>query len=159
LFTLCLARLRPGLTVTGIDNDARRIAVARAAAVSVGATNAVFENTDLRAPRLPRECDGLLAHRVLHVLATSAADHLTAVLRASLRPGAPLLVLDTDVRPRWRWALASLPEVFLHPSRPHSYYAPEARLAQLQRAGFRELNSLPLAGGGVARTVAIWGRA
>lgn len=159
LFTIALARQRPELDVVGVDYVPGRIALAREAARSCGAANVRFQTTDLRGPRLEGPYDGLVAHRVLHSLAPSTAESLAVAVHTACKPGAPFLLVDTDVRPFWRWALGSAPRLLLHPTRPHSYFTPEARIAQLQRAGFRDLRFLPLGAFHLPRSVAIWGRA
>lgn len=102
-FSLFLLELGVAASVAGLDWDARKVAVAEAAA----AGHARFELGDLRA--LPEyETDTILLFDVLHYLEDSAQDRLLETLARRLSPGGRLLIRDVDERGTLRSGMTRL---------------------------------------------------
>lgn len=88
---LCLAELGHVAQLSGFDFDARKVAVARAAAGDRGD----FRVDDLESAAIS-SADTILLMDVLHYLQRDAQDRLLARAAAALRPGGRLVVREVD---------------------------------------------------------------
>ncbi len=124
-FTWALAELLgPAATIYALDRDARAIAAQRARlrADPPAATVVPVQADVLRPPALP-PLDGALAANLLHFVRDQAG--LLGALRAAIRPGGRLLVVEYEQASPLPWV-------------PHPL--PLARLEALAReAGFQDL--------------------
>jgi 2-polyprenyl-3-methyl-5-hydroxy-6-metoxy-1,4-benzoquinol methylase len=109
LFSLYLALSEPGRQVTGIDVDADKLAVARAAAARVGASVsfAAVEEGHLPAGAW----DAVTIVDVLYLMGRDRALEVLQVAAAALAPGGLLIVKEVDVHPRWKYRLTRWQEL------------------------------------------------
>ena len=113
LFSLYYAATGPGRFIRGVDVNARRIALARRAAVRLGIDNVA-----------------------VHHIPPDTVPPLLGRLHGCLPPGGVLLVKDVDTRPapkRWfTWALDKL----MAPRTPVRYWSAEEVGSALRAVGF-----------------------
>src|SRR5215470_16983498 len=108
LFSLYYASIRPGLRLEGFDRNARRVAMARAAARKLGLTNVRYE----------------------------AVRPLLEQVAKILPAGGRLLIKDVDRRPAYkRWFTHALDKV-MDPGTPVRYWDAEALTRLLGEVGF-----------------------
>lgn len=108
-FAVLLAIASPARTVTGLDWDAEKVALARRAAE--GLAHVSFEAADLRAHDLAGPpVDAVLLLDVLHYLPVDAQDAVLRSAAARLAPGGTLWVRDADAAAGWRFRLTALEE-------------------------------------------------
>jgi cyclopropane fatty-acyl-phospholipid synthase-like methyltransferase len=137
LFSLYYAQILPGLRFQGVDLDARRIGIARAAGRRLGLTNVEYSVGDARDFRARSEYAGAYMLDIVHHVEPGAVRPLLAELHATLAPGGRLLVKDVDTRPAHkRWFTHAL-DVLVSPGSPPHYWAAEALQAALEEAGFQ----------------------
>lgn len=106
---LYLAMAEPSRSITGVDVDDEKIAVARAAAESAALA---IEFDAVQPDHRPEgEWDGITIVDVLYLLGEDAAGDVVDRAAAALAAGGVLIVKEIDVRPRWKYWLASLQEV------------------------------------------------
>ena len=136
LFALAFGAGRARRRILGVDLDARRIAVARAAASRLGADNVEFAVGDARDPRFAGSFDAVYLLDIVHHVPRPAVDPLLAAIRRALLPGGVLIVKDVDARPaykRWfTWALDKM----MDPRTPVHYWPTAELRALLGRHGF-----------------------
>lgn len=103
LLSLYLALVGPGRSVTGVDIDIHKIALAADAAAHLhpGEADVAFA---VVAPDgfAPGTYDAIVIADVLYLLAADARQALLARCVEHLAPGGVLLVKETDRRPRWK---------------------------------------------------------
>jgi len=132
-----LAATAPGRFVRGLDLNARRIAMARRAALRLGLDNVAYEQGDARDFKGDTELAAAYMLDIVHHVPAPTVPSLLAQLRRCLAPGGVLLVKDVDTRPapkRWfTWTLDRL----MAPRTPVRYWSTEELTAALERAGFR----------------------
>jgi 2-polyprenyl-3-methyl-5-hydroxy-6-metoxy-1,4-benzoquinol methylase len=137
LFSLYYAATAPGRFVRGLDLNARRIAMARRAALRLGLDNVAYEQGDARDFKGDTELAAAYMLDIVHHVPAPTVPSLLAQLRRCLAPGGVLLVKDVDTRPapkRWfTWTLDRL----MAPRTPVRYWSTEELTAALERAGFR----------------------
>jgi 2-polyprenyl-3-methyl-5-hydroxy-6-metoxy-1,4-benzoquinol methylase len=106
--TLYLALTAPDRQMTGLDVDAEKLQLARAAATNAGVeiTFAAVE-TDSRPTGT---WDAITIVDVLYLLGEKAAMDVVDHAAAALAPGGVIVVKEVDVRPRWKYWLASVQE-------------------------------------------------
>ncbi|WP_369140496.1 methyltransferase domain-containing protein [Modestobacter versicolor] len=139
LFSSYLARVRPGLTVHGVDIDADKVAVAaRSAAGSARLDFAVAESGVL--PAGP--WDGVVLVDVLYLLDEAGQRALLESCAAVLAPGGVLVVKDMATRPRWKARLNQLQETvsvrvlrITEGSTQFAFVDPDERARWMQGAG------------------------
>ena len=109
LFSVYLAVSDARRSVTGIDVDERKVAVARRVAKRAAASGASLQ-FQLSAPgQLPAGVwDAIAIVDVLYLLDRDAQEELLRLAASRLRPGGALVVKEMDVSPRWKflWARA-----------------------------------------------------
>lgn len=129
LFALELARRRPDLQITALDEQPQMLELLRAKLAAAQVPNVTPLHTS-ELPALLGTVDAILAINVLHEL----GDEATAQLAALLKPEGRIVVVD------WNAAV----ERPIGPPRAHVYTSAEAR-ARLEHTGLRvrEQASLP----------------
>lgn len=136
LFSLYYAMTAPGRYVRGVDVDAQRIAMARAAARRLGLDNVAYEAADARQFKAEGEAVAAYMLDIVHHIEPDAVPRLLGRLRRALPRGGRLLVKDVDTHPafkRWfTWAL----DKAVSPSAPVSYWSADALTACLEASGF-----------------------
>ncbi|MEY2403522.1 MAG: hypothetical protein QOD38_1073 [Acidimicrobiaceae bacterium] len=107
--SLYLAITSPARQITGVDVDGDKLTHARAAADAAGLP-VRFEQV---APdyRPAGEWDAITIVDVLYLLGPDAAMEVVGAAAGALAPGGVLLLKEIDVRPRWKFWLASAQEV------------------------------------------------
>jgi 2-polyprenyl-3-methyl-5-hydroxy-6-metoxy-1,4-benzoquinol methylase len=106
VLTLALATTRPDVSVTGVDIDEDKIAVARRAAARVTGGPVRFEVTSGGGglPGGPGPWDAVVAVDVLYLLPQATQEALVRDLAGALRPGGSLVVKEMDTTPRLKAA-------------------------------------------------------
>ena len=137
LFSLYYAQLLPGVRLHGIDLDARRIGIARAAAARLGLANVDYAVGDARDFRAVQAYSGAYMLDIVHHVEPVSVAPLLGELHRALAPGASLLVKDVDRHPAYkRWFTYAL-DVLVTPGHPPHYWAAAALQGELERIGFR----------------------
>jgi cyclopropane fatty-acyl-phospholipid synthase-like methyltransferase len=138
LFSLYYARVRPGLTLWGVDVNARRVALARRAAARLDLGERTrYEVGDARDFRGGRLWDAAYMLDIVHHIPEEAVRPLVEQLAKVLPPGGRLLVKDVERRPAWkRWFTHALDKA-MDPRAPVRYWAAEELQPLLEEAGFR----------------------
>jgi len=137
LFSLYYASVRPELEIAGLDRNARRIAMARAAAGRLGLGNVRYEVGDARDFRGGALFDAAYMLDIVHHIPEDAVRPLLEQLAKVLPAGGRLLIKDVDRRPAWkRWFTHALDKV-MDPGTPVRYWAGEELQALAEAVGFR----------------------
>jgi cyclopropane fatty-acyl-phospholipid synthase-like methyltransferase len=137
LFSLYYATTRPGLTLEGLDRNARRIAMARAAAARLGLANVRYEVDDARHFRGGGPYDAAYMLDIVHHIPPDSVKPLLEQLAKALPAGGRLLVKDVDRRPAWkRWFTHAL-DLAMDPHTPVHYWPAEELSGLLEDVGFR----------------------
>jgi cyclopropane fatty-acyl-phospholipid synthase-like methyltransferase len=136
LFSLYYASIRPGLRLEGFDRNARRIAMARAAARKLGLTNVRYEAGDVMDFRGAEAFDAAYMLDIVHHIPEEAVRPLLEQVAKILPAGARLLIKDVDRRPAYkRWFTHALDKV-MDPGTPVRYWDAEALTRLLGEVGF-----------------------
>jgi 2-polyprenyl-3-methyl-5-hydroxy-6-metoxy-1,4-benzoquinol methylase len=106
---LYLALTSPAREITGVDVDGDKLVYARAAA-DRAEQPIRFEQVE-SAYRPTGAWDAITIVDVLYLLGEDAALEVVGAAAAALRPGGVLLIKEIDVRPRWKFWLATGQEV------------------------------------------------
>ena len=137
LFSLYYASVCPGLDIAGLDRNARRIAMARAAAGRLGLGNVRYEVGDARDFRGGELFDAAYMLDIVHHIPEDAVRPLLEQLAKVLPAGARLLIKDVDRRPAWkRWFTHALDKA-MDPGTPVRYWAGDELQALAESVGFR----------------------
>jgi SAM-dependent methyltransferase len=137
LFSLYYATTRPGLTLEGLDRNARRIAMARAAAARLGLANVRYEIDDARHFRGGDIFDAAYMLDIVHHIPPDTVRPLLEQLAKALPAGGRLLVKDVDRHPAWkRWFTQAL-DLAMDPRTPVHYWSADELTALLEEVGFR----------------------
>ena len=137
LFSLYYASVRPELQIAGLDRNARRIAMARAAAGRLGLGNVRYEVGDARDFRGGALFDAAYMLDIVHHIPEEAVRPLLEQLAKVLPAGGRVLIKDVDRRPAWkRWFTHALDKV-MDPGTPVRYWAGEELQALAEAVGFR----------------------
>ncbi len=137
LFSLYFAQLQPGVRFRGIDLDARRIGIARAAARRLGLRNVEYAVGDARRFRADREHAGAYMLDIVHHVPPAAVEPLLVELHRGLAAGARLIVKDVDSRPAYKRWFTYVLDRLVNPGSPPHYWPAEALQAVLERVGFQ----------------------
>jgi len=136
LFSLYYASIRPGLRLEGFDRNARRIAMARAAARKLGLTNVRYEAGDVMDFRGVEAFDAAYMLDIVHHIPEEAVRPLLEQVAKILPAGGRLLIKDVDRRPAYkRWFTHALDKV-MDPGTPVLYWDAEALTRLLGEVGF-----------------------
>jgi 2-polyprenyl-3-methyl-5-hydroxy-6-metoxy-1,4-benzoquinol methylase len=137
LFSLYYAATGPRRFVRGLDLDARRIALARRAAVRLGLDNVAYEVGDARDFKGDGEVvSAAYMLDIVHHVPPASVPSLLRALRRCLPPGGRLLVKDVDDHPAYkRWFTWALDKA-LAPRAPVHYWSAVALARALDEAGF-----------------------
>jgi 2-polyprenyl-3-methyl-5-hydroxy-6-metoxy-1,4-benzoquinol methylase len=136
LFSLYFAQLRPAVRFHGIDVDARRIGIARAAARRLGLGNVEYAVGDARELRARGDHAGAYMLDIVHHVPREAVEPLLGELYKTLAPGACLVVKDVDTRPAYKRWFTHVLDRLVSPSSPPHYWPADALQAALERVGF-----------------------
>ena len=137
LFSLYYASVCPGLDIAGLDRNARRIAMAQAAAGRLGLFNVRYEVGDARDFRGGELFDAAYMLDIVHHIPEDAVRPLLDQLAKVLPAGGRLLIKDVDRRPAWkRWFTHALDKA-MDPGTPVRYWAGEELQALAEAVGFR----------------------
>jgi 2-polyprenyl-3-methyl-5-hydroxy-6-metoxy-1,4-benzoquinol methylase len=137
LFSLYYASVRPGLVLEGLDRNARRIAMARAAASRLGLSNVRYEVGDATSFRGGTLYDAAYMLDIVHHIPMEAVRPLLEQLAKVLPDGSRLIVKDVDSRPAYkRWFTHAL-DLAMDPRTPVHYWPAEELQALLESVGFR----------------------
>ena len=108
-FTVFLALSGPDRSLTGLDWDAAKIAMARR--VAEGLPRISFDVADFRTADLAGpEVDAVLLLDVLHYLPVETQDAVLRACAARLAPGGTLWVRDVDAAAGWRFRFTAIEE-------------------------------------------------
>jgi 2-polyprenyl-3-methyl-5-hydroxy-6-metoxy-1,4-benzoquinol methylase len=136
LFSLYYATVRPSITVEGFDRNARRIAMARAAAARLGLANVCYEVGDVMDFRGGERFDAAYMLDIVHHIPQEAVRPLVEQVARTLPQGGRLLVKDVDRYPAYkRWFTHALDKV-MDPAAPVRYWGAEELQALLEEVGF-----------------------
>jgi len=136
LFSLYYASIRPGLRLEGFDRNARRIAMARAAARKLGLANVRYEAGDVMDFRGVEAFDAAYMLDIVHHIPEEAVRPLLEQVAKILPAGGRLLIKDVDRRPAYkRWFTHALDKV-MDPGSPVRYWDAEALTRLLGEVGF-----------------------
>jgi cyclopropane fatty-acyl-phospholipid synthase-like methyltransferase len=137
LFSLYYAATGRGRFLRGLDLSARRIAMARQAALRLGIDNVAYEEGDAREFKGDGAMAGAYMLDIVHHIAPATVPPLFRQLHRCLQEGGYLLVKDVDTRPapkRWfTWCLDRL----MAPATPVHYWSAERLTSTLEDTGFR----------------------
>jgi 2-polyprenyl-3-methyl-5-hydroxy-6-metoxy-1,4-benzoquinol methylase len=137
LFSLYFASADRGLTVHGIDRNARRIAQARRAAGRLGLDNASYAVGDATEFRGAGPVDAVYMLDIVHHIPEETVAPLLEQLAKTRPPGGRLIVKDVDRSPAWkRWFTHALDKV-MDPRTPVRYWAAAELQPLIERIGFR----------------------
>ena len=136
LFSLYYASIRPGLRLEGFDRNARRVAMARAAARKLGLTNVRYEAGDVMDFRGAEAFDAAYMLDIVHHIPEEAVRPLLEQVAKILPAGGRLLIKDVDRRPAYkRWFTHALDKV-MDPGAPVRYWDAEVLTRLLGEVGF-----------------------
>lgn len=130
LFALYFAQSHPGLSITGIDLNVGRIALARKAAETLHVHNVRFNDGDARQLSLHQQYDAIYMLDILHHIPPEDVGPLITTLKNHLKPNGILLIKDVDTRPRRKmYFTLALDVLMTRGEMPH--YWPSAELITL----------------------------
>ena len=138
LFALYIAARKPNAHVIGLDVNAPRLQIARAAAAKLGITNVEFLHYDLRdwRPAAARKIAGAYALDVFHHMPMASGDRLLGDLFEHIQPGGRFLLKDIDTQPRVMLWFTYLLDVLMSPRDDFHYRSAGVWQAQLAASGF-----------------------
>jgi 2-polyprenyl-6-hydroxyphenyl methylase/3-demethylubiquinone-9 3-methyltransferase len=137
LFSLYYAALAPGREIEGVDLNARRIAMARAAASRLGLGNVRYAVADVMEFRGGRAFDAVYMLDIVHHIRPEAVRPLLEQVAKCLPAGGRLLIKDVDRTPAYkRWFTLALDKA-MDPRAPVRYWSGDALAALLHEVGFR----------------------
>ncbi len=137
LFSLYYASVRPNLELHGLDRDARRIAMARAAAARLALGNAHYEVGNVMDFRGGEGFDAVYMLDMVHHIPADTVQPLLEQVGKCLPAGGRLVVKDVNRRPAWkRWFTHALDKM-MDPRTPVRYWDADELQALLEAVGFR----------------------
>jgi 2-polyprenyl-3-methyl-5-hydroxy-6-metoxy-1,4-benzoquinol methylase len=136
LFSLYYAQLHPELEITGFDLSARRVEMARQAALKIGVGNTRFRVQNAIDHRAEERFDAIYMLDVIHHVGVENVEPLLREIRASLAPGGVLLVKELDTEPTWQRVFAHVLDLAMSPSSPPRYWSTRELGSLLERLGF-----------------------
>jgi 2-polyprenyl-3-methyl-5-hydroxy-6-metoxy-1,4-benzoquinol methylase len=101
LFAAYFGQTHPGRTIVGVDPSARRIAMARSVAASLGLRDHSFVVGDVRDASLEGPFDAAYVLDVMHHLPRADQRAVLQRLRDLLAPGGMLMIKDITTEPRF----------------------------------------------------------
>jgi SAM-dependent methyltransferase len=146
-FANLLSLRSPRREILGVDIDERQIQRAQSSVVSRERIR--FEVRDLMRVPLP-PCDAVVTVDVLHHMTFEQQDHILRVCHQALVSGGVLLVLDVDVKPKWKYLynylFDSMTGFFgITQGAALNYQGTTEMTHRLQRAGFTDVRVTPFA--------------
>jgi cyclopropane fatty-acyl-phospholipid synthase-like methyltransferase len=137
LFSLYYAQLMPAARLRGVDLNARRVEIARAAARRLGLTNVEYAVGDAREFRPDRACAAAYMLDIVHHIPPDTVEPLLGALHKALVPGGRLIVKDVGTQPAYkRWFTHALDRL-MSPRGVIHYWPAEQLQGLLERVGFR----------------------
>ncbi len=136
LFSLYFASQAQGRRITGIDQDERRIELARTSARRLGLGNVDYHVGDGLDWHSDESFDAIYLLDLVHHLPRDAVPAFLARLRERLRPGGVLVLKDIEDRPRWKVLFTLLLDRLMVGSEPIHYWPPAELAALLEGLGF-----------------------
>lgn len=136
LFSLYFATTRPDLQILGVDQDARRIDLARGSASKLGLENVDYRVADARTLPSEDSYDAIYMLDLLHHLPRGDVPRFLAEVRSRLRDGGVLVVKDVEDRPAWkRWFTLALDRLMVG-WEPIHYWSASEMTRMLEELGF-----------------------
>ena len=136
LFSLFFASQEPLRRITGVDRNARRIALARASAERLGLANVDYELEDGLAWQSAERFDAIYLLDMIHHLPRASVPDFLAKLCALLAPGGVLLVKDIEDRPFYKVWFTLVLDRLMVGSEPIHYWSPAELVRLLEGLGF-----------------------
>jgi 2-polyprenyl-3-methyl-5-hydroxy-6-metoxy-1,4-benzoquinol methylase len=137
LFSLYFAALAPERCITGVDQNERRIELARASAARLGLSNVDYHVGDGLDWTTDESFDAIYLLDLLHHLPRASVAGFLEQLRARLRPGGVLVLKDIEDRPRWKVLFTLALDRLMVGSEPIHYWSPPELAAVLESLGFQ----------------------
>jgi 2-polyprenyl-3-methyl-5-hydroxy-6-metoxy-1,4-benzoquinol methylase len=136
LFSLYYASVHPAIAIEGIDLNARRIAMARAAAERLHLENVRYEVGNATEFRGGRLYDAAYMLDIVHHIPPDTVRPLLDQLAKALPAGGRLIIKDVDRYPAWkRWFTHAL-DCVMDPGTPVRYWAGAELQGLLEEVGF-----------------------
>jgi 2-polyprenyl-3-methyl-5-hydroxy-6-metoxy-1,4-benzoquinol methylase len=136
LFSLYMAACKPNARVIGLDIDARRLQIARAAAAKLDIHNASFVQHDLRDWRPDQNIAGAYALDIFHHLPVENGNRILVDLFVRLESGGRFLLKDIDTQPRAMLWFTYVLDALMSPRDDFHYRSAGAWQRQLAASGF-----------------------
>jgi cyclopropane fatty-acyl-phospholipid synthase-like methyltransferase len=136
LFALYMASCKSNAHVIGLDVNAGRLRIARAAAEKLGVRNVSFRQQDLREWRPDQTIAGAYALDVFHHLPVETGNRLLGDLFAHLEMGGRFLLKDIDTTPRAMLWFTYWLDVLMSPRDELNYRSAGEWQRQLTTSGF-----------------------
>lgn len=135
LFALFFAQLRPGIHITAVEMNPRRVAAAQRAAAALGVTNVEFRVGRAEDLRFDRPLSGAYTLDLLHHLAPADVAPLVERLTTWLEPGGVLLVKDVETEPAAKRWFTHAMDLLVDPGSPPRYLPRREVVEMLQGFG------------------------
>ncbi len=136
LFALHFGAAHPGLRITGVDLDERRIAIAEHARSSLGIENVEFAHGDARRLALPADFDAIYMLDLLHHIPLASGRELLALCHERLTQEGVLIIKDVDTRPLLKMAFTWILDVVMTGGELPNYRSKDSMIAELRDLGF-----------------------
>jgi 2-polyprenyl-3-methyl-5-hydroxy-6-metoxy-1,4-benzoquinol methylase len=136
LFSLFFASQAPGRRITGVDRDARRIALAKRSAARLGLSNVDYAVEDGLAWHSDERFDAIYLLDMVHHLPRASVGQFLAKLRGRLAPGGVLLVKDIEDRPLFKVWFTLVLDRLMVGREPIHYWSPPELRGLLEGLGF-----------------------
>jgi 2-polyprenyl-3-methyl-5-hydroxy-6-metoxy-1,4-benzoquinol methylase len=137
LFDIYGARHRPEALFIGVDQDARRIELSRAAADRLGLDNVQFLCADVTRDLPAIQPDVVIAIDLLHHVPPAAQQLLLAWTAQHLSRDGIVFIKDISTRVRWRLRFTKVLDDLMTGREPVHYFPSQALQRDLQALGFR----------------------
>jgi 2-polyprenyl-6-hydroxyphenyl methylase/3-demethylubiquinone-9 3-methyltransferase len=136
LFSLYFATLGPERRITGVDQDARRIELARASAARLNLTNVDYHVGDGLDWNSDESFDAIYLLDLIHHLPRASVPEFLERLRGRLRPGGVLVLKDIEDRPWWKVMFTLALDRLMVGTEPIHYWSPAELQPLLEGLGF-----------------------
>jgi 2-polyprenyl-3-methyl-5-hydroxy-6-metoxy-1,4-benzoquinol methylase len=136
LFSLFIAACKPNAHIIGLDINAKRLEIARTAALKLGIHNVSYKRQDLRDWQPDQTIAGAYALDIFHHLPLESGNRLLQDLSTHLEPGGRFLLKDIDTAPRGMLWFTYLLDALMSPRGDFHYRSAGAWQRQLTASGF-----------------------
>jgi 2-polyprenyl-3-methyl-5-hydroxy-6-metoxy-1,4-benzoquinol methylase len=137
LFSLYFASLGPERRITGIDQNERRVALARASAERLGLSNVDYHVGDGLDWNSGESFDAIYLLDLVHHLPKESVPGFLERLRGRLRPGGVLVLKDIENRPWWKVMFTLALDRLMVGTEPIHYWSPTELAGVLEGLGFQ----------------------